>query len=95
MPYKTFFEASSEALLIVNLLGTIVEANSRAAELFAYERQQLTGQKIEFLIPPRLREIHEQHRAEYFKTPRTRSMGTGLNLLGCRKTARNSLSKWV
>jgi PAS domain S-box-containing protein len=85
MPYRTYFKAASEALIIVNDNGVIIEANSRAAELFGYQQQELNGQPVEVLVPVRLRTIHKQHLTEYFKAPRTRRMGTGLNLTGYRK----------
>jgi signal transduction histidine kinase len=37
------------------------------------------------LVPERLREQHRRHRVEYFRAPRSRPIGIGLNLVGLRK----------
>jgi PAS domain S-box-containing protein len=53
--------------------------------LFGYERSALLGRSVELLLPTRLHDLHEHHRAEYMAAPHTRPMGTGLNLSGQRK----------
>jgi hypothetical protein len=53
--------------------------------MFGYAREELVGATLEILIPARLRELHAQHRREFFDEPRTRPMGRGLDLTGRRK----------
>jgi PAS domain S-box-containing protein len=53
--------------------------------MFGYEQGQLVGQRLEVLIPDRIRRAHAQYQAEYFAQPRTRSMGLGLTLTGRRR----------
>ena len=75
-------EAAPDALIIVDTNGCINLINKQTENLFGYSKEQLIGQKIEFLIPERYRIKHEGHRAGYFKQPRTRPMGAGLELYG-------------
>ncbi len=42
----------------------------------------MIGQRVEVLIPKRYRQVHRQHRKDYFADPRTRKMGVGLELYG-------------
>jgi PAS domain S-box-containing protein len=78
-------EASSDAVLISNLEGNIVQVNSQIERLFGYSRHELFGQPVELLMPERFRSKHLQHRAAYAVHPRPRPMGAGLELFGLRK----------
>jgi len=60
-------------------------ANEQVSALFGYSCEELLGQPPEMLLPESLRVLHRAHRQHYFTTPRTRSMGAGLQLLGRRK----------
>jgi PAS domain S-box-containing protein len=80
-----YFEATVEAVINIDENGRIVRANPRAEALFGYSKAEMVGQFVELLVPERLREQHVRHRSEYFKVPRSRPMGIGLNLVGLRK----------
>lgn len=76
---------SPDALVLVDQVGTIMQANEQATALFGYRPQDLLGQRLEMLLPDRLRALHVTHREHYFTAPRMRSMGAGLQLYGLRK----------
>ena len=82
---RAFFECATEGIVAVNRGGKIVLANPRAETLFGYERDELVGQRLEVLIPDRVRHLHGPYQADYFARPRTRPMGLGLTLTGRRK----------
>ena len=65
--------------------GRIVQVNGEAEKLFGYSRSELVGQKIEMLIPLRLRGNHAAHRGRYAQQPELRAMGAGRELFGLRK----------
>lgn len=83
--FRALLEAAPDAMVIVDQEGRIVLANKQAAILFGYQDGELAGQKVEVLVPPRLRSKHPGHRAAFFAEPRTRGMGVGFDLLGLRK----------
>jgi PAS domain S-box-containing protein len=83
--YKDLLESTPDGIVIANLTGRIVLANSQAESLFGYDSGELLGQLIEVLLPKRYRGDHLSHRSNYFKVPRTRTMGAGLELYGVRK----------
>ena len=83
--FQALLEAAPDAMVIVDRDGSILLANQQAALLFGYEDRELTGQKVEILVPARFRSKHPGHRAGFFSEPRTRGMGVGLNLFGVRK----------
>jgi PAS domain-containing protein len=45
----------------------------------------MLGQRVDMLVPESVRGQHPVHRGDYFKNPRPRAMGSGLELRGVRK----------
>ncbi len=78
-------ESAPVAIVTVDKAGHILFVNSRFLEMFGYRHDELIGQKLELLMPPRFRHIHVQHRTEYVANPRIRPMGSGLNLVARHK----------
>jgi two-component system, cell cycle sensor histidine kinase and response regulator CckA len=83
--FEAFVDAIPDGVAIVDDRGRIVLVNSQAEQLFGYSATELTGQPIELLIPERFRRNHPHHRKSFEDSPRTRPMGTGLDLYGLRK----------
>ena len=78
-------ESAAQAILAVDKEGRIKLANATAERMFGYSRDELLGDRIESLIPERLRAQHVQHRESWFAQPHNRTMGIGLELAGLRK----------
>jgi PAS domain S-box-containing protein len=78
-------EAMPDAIVIVDAVGQIVQVNLRTEILFGYQRNELVGQPVELLIPPRFRDGHVITRDAYIASPHVRPMGKGLELMGLRK----------
>jgi PAS domain S-box-containing protein len=53
--------------------------------MFGYARAELIGQRIELLVPERMRGRHEKHVDGFTHAPKLRPMGSGLELSGRRK----------
>ena len=84
--FEALFQHSSQGILIVNQQAEIILANKFLLQLFGYEDQhELTGKKIETLIPARFRATHQHHRDGYMSNPKRRPMGSGMDLFGVRK----------
>ena len=83
--FRGLLEAAPDAMVIVNGDGRVVLLNGQAERLFGYARDEMLGQPVEALVPPRFRELHPAHRGGYFAEPRPRPMGRGLDLYGQRK----------
>jgi PAS domain S-box-containing protein len=82
---QAIYESAAQGIVVIDQDGRIVSANPQLESLFGYSRAELIGQSLEMLLPERLRSRHAAHRDEYFKAPRGRPMGLGLDLLGQRK----------
>ena len=83
--FRSLFEFSPDAILVIDSAGKIAETNGQVAKFFGYTREELLGQTVECLVPERFRSSHPNHRSEYSAHPRTRQMGVGLELFGRRK----------
>src|ERR1041385_6064960 len=83
--FRKLLEAAPDAILEVNPEGQIMLLNEAAEKIFGYSRGELLGLNVENLVPAAMRGGHSQHRASYAGHPKTRPMGTGLELQGQRK----------
>jgi two-component system sensor histidine kinase UhpB len=79
---------ATDAMLIIDGSGHIVLTNPALCQLFGMTHEQLLGQTIEILLPQRFRHGHVGMRAEFFKQPRARSMGTGMALFAMHHEGR-------
>src|SRR5215470_9153558 len=82
--FNELLEAGPDAVVIVDHQGTIRTVNRQAEEMFGHTRGDLVGRPVESLLPDRFRERHEHQREAYAEHPRTRAMGSGLELFGRR-----------
>lgn len=80
--------SATDAMLIIDREGCIVQANPALERLFGYVSEQLLGQRIEMLVPARLRAAHTGLRSAYLQQPRPRSMGGGAALTGQHRDGR-------
>lgn len=83
--FRGLLESAPDALVVVDTRGRVQVVNARTEELFGYSRQQLLGLSVDDLVPDALRRGHASHRAKYFRDPRPRPMGQGLELFGRRR----------
>jgi PAS domain S-box-containing protein len=83
--FRALLESAPDAMVIVDREGRIVLVNAQTERLFGYPRAELLGDTVEKLVPKRLRGAHVVHRHGYMQEPKTRNMGSGLELYGLRK----------
>lgn len=82
---RGIFESAPDTMLVVDSRGYIERANAQIETMFGYPRVELIGQRIEILLPERLRHQHIAHRAGYLADPHLRPMSAGLDLYGRRR----------
>jgi PAS domain S-box-containing protein len=83
--FRSIFAAYPDALLLVNAQGTIVLANPFAVDLLGYSGDALIGLPVEALVPDAVRPRHAAYRHAYGEQPRSRPMGTQMDLVARRR----------
>ncbi|MCC2670871.1 MAG: putative Signal transduction histidine kinase, partial [Armatimonadetes bacterium] len=82
---RDLLELAPDAIVLVGRDGRIELVNSQCEQMFGYGRADLVGRPVERLIPERYHGGHAGHRAHYHRDPRTRPMGSGLDLYARRQ----------
>ena len=83
--FRALLESAPDPMVIVNVEGLIELVNLQTEKLFGYTRMELVGQSVDMLVPLELRGAHASHRDQFFRSPKPRSMGAGLDLMASRK----------
>lgn len=83
--FEDLLEAAPDAMVIVNGAARVALCNARAVQLFGWRREDLLGQRIEVLLPKRLRGPHAGYRNVLSGTPRGLAPGARQELFGLHK----------
>lgn len=79
-----FARASSEAVVVGDPSGLIVELNSAAADMFGYAREELLGRPVDVLFPPALLERQTAALSRLRETRTPRVQGRRFTMTGLR-----------
>ncbi len=82
---EALFNYASIGIIVADSNGNILLSNPFAQKQFGYVGEELTGRKVELLIPDHFRQKHVGHREKFVKRPQERPMGVGLDLFALRK----------
>lgn len=63
--FRDALEYAPDAIILVDPEWRIAQVNARTLAMFGYRREQLTGQPVEILVPPRFRAEHFLRREAY------------------------------
>ncbi len=83
--FRSLLDSAPDAIVVVDETGAMVLVNAQAEAVFGYSREEMLDHKVEMLIPERFAGPHEGHRDGFFRAPKARSMGSGLQLFARRK----------
>lgn len=83
--FQRLLDSVPNAMLVVDSLGRIVQANTEAAAMFGFEAIELLNLPIERLLPANSDEGHADHLRLFFENPAPRPMERGMALSGLRK----------
>lgn len=75
--FRLAVEAAPAAQLMVDQRGTIVLVNALTEQLLGYARDEIVGQPLDRLVPPRFRDRHPEYRRNFFADLHQRPTGAG------------------
>lgn len=84
----TFEDLQNEQLLpviIANHLGIVTHVNEPFVAVFGWSSLEIVGQPLATIIPPTLREAHQQGFSRFLTTNESRLLGVPLRLKAVRK----------
>jgi PAS domain S-box-containing protein len=82
---EALLDAMPDAVVGVDRSGVIRFVNRQTEAMFGYDQGVLVDQLIETLVPESFRTVHQAQREGYVADPKTRQMGTDLEVRGRRR----------
>ena len=83
--FRALLQYAPNGIVVSDSKGRILLVNEQTEALFGYSARGLEGQKVDVLVPSRLRGGHPGHRDGYMAAPTSRTMGSALDLVALRK----------
>jgi len=83
--FEQLVSAAPDGIVVVDAEGLIRFVNAQLLQMLGYEANELLGRPVEMLVPEGLRAAHVRHRAAYRTAPRTRPMGSNVELVARRR----------
>ncbi|HYN53732.1 MAG TPA: PAS domain S-box protein, partial [Methylotenera sp.] len=82
--FQTLFDATTDAMLLLDDSGHITHANLSAQQLLAYTEKELCGLAIDTVLPLQYRNHHRYLREDFYHKPEKRPMSKGKALVALR-----------
>src|SRR5262245_29344787 len=85
-PLARILDLAEEAIISLDADQHIVRFNQGAEKTFGYTREEILGENLDRLLPPRFLEAHRRHIREFSRsTTAARTMGERREIFGRRK----------
>ena len=85
---RTVVETVADAVVTVDVSGTILSVNPAAERVFGYEAAEMLGAPLTMLMPDYLRRLHEEGMRRYVETGVKHISWEGVELPGLHKSGR-------
>lgn len=83
--FRNFLERVPDSIIVVNEAGIIQLVNAQTVKMFGYYREEMVGNRIEFLMPQRYEKMHPFRRFRFYETPQSTQVAEGFELFAQRK----------
>ena len=75
---KSILDAAVDGIVVVSEDGIIQSFNPAAEKIFGYSQEEVTGQKVNILMPEPHHTKHDHYIRAYLKTGRHKVIGIGI-----------------
>lgn len=82
---KTLLESLADGVVVINEIGRIIFINERMTQLTGFQNKEVQGKDLKVIIPKSVHDSHNSHIKNFFKDPKIRPMGVGLELSAVKK----------
>lgn len=82
---KAIIDAAADAIITIDVSGTILSLNIAARSMFGYTEEELVGKSVNLLMPDHYSNKHDTSIANYLRTGQSKILGKGRELLGRRR----------
>lgn len=98
--FRSVIESASDAIILADSKGTIISWNNGAQLIFGYQEKEISGKKLQIIIPERYRDSHQKGMERYIATGTPHVIGKTIELQGLRKDGSEfpielSIAAWV
>ena len=83
--FDALLEATVDAIIVIDDVGSIMLVNQAALTLFGYQRDELVGANVSCLMPEPYAEEHDSYLARYGQTGERRIIGLGREVTARKK----------
>jgi len=83
--YRAIVQAAQDAIILGDQEGNILSWNEAAHNMFGYTAEEVVGNPLTLLMPPRYRQAHQQGLERFRSTGEMRVVGKTVELHGLRK----------
>ena len=83
--YRTIVQTAQDAIILGDQEGHILSWNKAAHNMFGYTTEEVVGNPLTLLMPPRYRQAHQQGLERFRSTGEKRVVGKTVELHGLRK----------
>jgi len=97
--YRSLVETAVDAIISIDSDGNIILWNHSAESMFGYRAHDVMGKPLDFIMPERFREAHQEAFQRVLSTGKSNIIGKTAELAGLRRTGVEfplelSLAKW-
>ena len=83
--FRSAFENTSIANIVINSQGLIEVYNSTAHSIFGYTEEEVIGKNVKILMPEKFKTNHDHYLQRYLDTKEAHIIGVGREVVGKRK----------